>query len=272
MASSLAQDRDKTVTGYPAQPGQVAAGYPHGSGYPYAIPPPPTYSTTYQPGPTRYYQRIDGPSLLCRLITAASVVFAIIGLIFFITWLVLKPHLPEFRVDSASVSSLNATGTELTATWDFTLFVRNPNHKLRINYDSVEATVLYGDDVRLATSRLPPFLQETKNETRVQFQLAARSEYVGEDVVKRVSGERAHGSVNFGVTVYAWIRFRSGIWRMRQHLLKVYCDPVSMGFSPNNATGTLLGQSRSCEVDLNSGCQCLIRGIIVESNYVVQTA
>ncbi|KAB2616231.1 protein YLS9-like [Pyrus ussuriensis x Pyrus communis] len=50
----------------------------------------------------------------------AIAVFTIMSIVFFISWL----------VESATVSPLNATGFELIAIWDFTLFAANPNHKL----------------------------------------------------------------------------------------------------------------------------------------------
>lgn len=241
---------DKTVIGYPAQTSQVAAGYPAApTAYPYAVQPP-----SY----TRFYQRPVGPtgsrsgsSFLCRLIMAAAALFAIIGVVFFITWLVLKPRLPEFQVDSASVSPLNLTGSELTATWNLTLLVRNPNTKLRIYYDSVKASLVYGNGQVLGTTPLAPFFQGKKNETRIRVELSAVDEYVSEDVVTKISGERARGSVGFEVSVFASVMFRTGSWwRSRQCLLRVYCDQVQIGFGTNNGSGSLTGQPGTCEVDL----------------------
>ncbi|KAI4348893.1 hypothetical protein L6164_009559 [Bauhinia variegata] len=256
MASSTtataAQGQDKTVTGFPAHHNHVAAGYPPGTAYPYAVPPPPTYSNIYvepTPNPRFYNPPSRHSTLFCRLLTAAAVVFAIVGLIFFITWLVLKPRLPHFRVESATVTSLNATGAELTARWDITLSIRNPNRKLAIYYDSLDAKVSYGDYGGLATTHLPPFIQETQNETRVRAQLSVIDEYVDNDVVKDIAAERAVGSVKFGVTVLAWIRFRTGVWRTRDHVLRVYCDPINISFSNNNGTGSLMGPSNSCLVN-----------------------
>ncbi|KAB2627711.1 protein YLS9-like [Pyrus ussuriensis x Pyrus communis] len=57
-------------------------------------------------------------------------VFTIMSIIFFISWLAFLPQLPKFQIESANVSLLNATGSELTAIWDFTLLIANPNHKL----------------------------------------------------------------------------------------------------------------------------------------------
>lgn len=241
---------DKTVIGYPAQASQVAAGYPAApTAYPYAVQPP-SYPRLYQ-RPVGPSGSRSGSSFLCRLAMAAAALFAIISVVFFITWLVLKPQLPEFQVDSASVSPLNLTGSKLTATWNLTLLVRNPNTKLRIYYNSVEASLVYGNGPVLDKTLLAPFFQEKKNETWIRVGLSVVDEYVGEDVVTKISGERASGSVGFGVRVFAWVRFRTGSWwRSRQCLLRVNCDQVQIGFGSNNGSGSLTGQPGACEVDL----------------------
>ncbi|XP_018846127.1 NDR1/HIN1-like protein 26 [Juglans regia] len=236
---------DKTVIGYPALYNHVAAG----TAYQCGVPPPSSYPQAYRTvGPRHSGSR---PSFLCRLIAAATVLFAILGLVFLITWLVLKPRLPEFRVDSVSASPLNTTGSQLTAAWNITLVVRNPNTKLSIYYDRLQASVVYRDLSQISTMPLPPFFQPKRNETRVRFQLGVVGQYVGEDVATEISDERAGGSVGFGITVFAWMRFRTGSWwRTSQSLLRVYCDRVQIGFDPSKASGSLTSQPGSCEVDL----------------------
>ncbi|KAF2323818.1 hypothetical protein GH714_042403 [Hevea brasiliensis] len=68
------------------------------------------------------------------------------------------------------------------------------------------------------------------NESTIKFQLDVMSEYGGEDVAKEISNKRNHGSVAFVVKIFAWIRFSSGFWRMREHMLRVHCNPVRIGF------------------------------------------
>ncbi|KAH7512241.1 NDR1/HIN1-like protein 26 [Ziziphus jujuba] len=248
--ATASEAQDKTVTGYPAQSSHVVAGYPAGTSYPYAAPPPPRpYSNTFQPFGVTQPRRAER-TILCRLIIAMAVVLSIFSVIFFLTWLILKPHLPEFRVDSATVSPLNATQSELTATWNFTLFSRNPNSKLSIYYDRLQASVHYDDDLRIGTTTLPPFSLKKKNDTRLSFEVGAVSEYVGQEAVNEILDGKARGSVKFGVRLLAWVRFRSGFWRMRPHLLRVDCSPLEFGFGRNSVTGTLKGQSTACEVYL----------------------
>lgn len=246
MASASTGAPEKTVTGYPAQSSQVAAGYP---AYAY-VAPPPSYGPGLGPNPVQdYYRRRN--TFVCRVIAFGSVVFATMGLIFLIAWLVLKPRMPEFRVDSASVSELNLTQSALSADWNFTLFVRNPNTKLSVYYDRLEASVFYhGGRDGLSTTPLQPFSQPKGDQTRVPVRFEVMSEYVGEDVAAGISNEKSTGSVGFRLRVFALVKFRSGFWWTRERLLRVYCDGVQIGVDPKNGTGSLMGLPGACEVDL----------------------
>ncbi|KAG6693804.1 hypothetical protein I3842_09G019900 [Carya illinoinensis] len=221
VAATTTGAPDKMVIGYPALSNHVAAGYPApGTAYPYAVPPPSSYPQAYRTVGPRHSR--SQPSFLCRLIAAATVLFAILGLLFLITWLVLKPRLPVFRVDSLS-----------------------------IYYDRVQASVFYKDGSLISTMPLPPFFQPKRNETRVRFQLGVVGQYVGEYVATEISDERAGGSVGFGVRVLAWMRFRTrSWWRTSQCLLRVYCDRIQIGVDPSKASRSLTSQPGSCEVEL----------------------
>lgn len=171
-------------------------------------------------------------------------------LLCFTAYLVFRPHLPEFRIVSASVSNLNLNQSELTADWMFNLHVKNPNRKLSVHYERLEASVFFGDDLELARTQLPPLFQDRNNESTVQFQLGVISEYVDDKVVREISKERDRGSVEFGVRVLTVARFTSGVWRMREHVMRVYCDSVRIGNFKLDGTGTSLGQSEKCDVYL----------------------
>uniref|UniRef100_A0A2P2MZY5 Late embryogenesis abundant protein LEA-2 subgroup domain-containing protein n=1 Tax=Rhizophora mucronata TaxID=61149 RepID=A0A2P2MZY5_RHIMU len=251
-SSSDATHCNKTVTGYPAPINQVVSGYPAAAAaaaptHYYAFRPLPP-SSVYRPLGSNPYNYSVRPTLFYRMIIFCVAVLSIMTVLALIAYLVLKPHLPEFRVESAAVSQLNATRSELTARWIFTLVVNNPNKKLGIGYDRLEASVFYGGELGLAASQLAPFSQDKKNQSTIEFQLGAINEYVGENVVDRILRSRDRGSVDFGIRVLGWIRFRCGSLRTREHMIRVSCDPIRIAYSLHNGTGTLTGQPEKCEV------------------------
>ncbi|KAJ0089232.1 hypothetical protein Patl1_32698 [Pistacia atlantica] len=244
QAQAQAQDpsqTDKTVTGYPVT-------------YAYAAPPPPPQPPRSHVDPTSYYHQPDrraGSTLLRRIIVMVLAFLTVMALASFITWLVFRPQLPQFRVDSGSVSQLNTTEptSSLSATWQFTLTVKNPNEKLAISYNSLQASVAYAG-LEVATTQLAPFSQEKGNETHLDFRLGAVDEYVGERVVSRIEEDRkARGLVDFSVGVYGWVRFKTGWWEMRWRLMKVSCEGVNIRLSNDGGfDGNLTGRVDRCLV------------------------
>ncbi|XP_077240058.1 NDR1/HIN1-like protein 26 [Tasmannia lanceolata] len=240
--------QNKPVTGYPAPHPPYPSG-PTATAYPYPAPPPYYQNHPLYPPPPPYNSNRN--LILRRLITIAVSIFIIIIAITFIFWLILRPTLPDFSITSASVSPINtSSSSQLTANWDLTFSVRNPNKKMNIYYDQIDASVFYGSDFISLTS-LPPFYQSKENITTVRARLAADSAYIGDGVVSDIAGERSHGAVSFNFKVIAWVRFRSGAWRTRKRILKVFCDDVKIAYANATAFGTLFATPpRQCEVDL----------------------
>lgn len=264
------------VTGYPAVAPNGGAATAAAAAYPYPAPlPQAANSYSYyapQPGtaaappvvPPPYYPPAYagastsalGPSntlFLRRFLAVAIAFFVVVGVATLILWLVLRPRLPQFSVSSASVSSFNLSSSQqLSADFDVTLTVRNPNKKMGVQYDGVRAAVLYGGETISETS-LPPFYQSKGNVTTVHARLVAAGEYVVGDVTNGINSDRSHGNgaVRFQFRVLSWAVFNSGGWRTRRHVMRVYCEDVSIGF--NNSTvssGSLLGAPKQCQVYL----------------------
>lgn len=123
--------------------------------------------------------------ILCRFLGGYTVIIAL-------------PQLPSFRVDSTTVTVLNATDPYLTATWDFTLVITNPNRRLDITYDAVSASVMYGQDDVLAHTLVSPFIQKKRAHTALQIQCAVVDEFVDSRVTMGLASDRAHRSLQFG--------------------------------------------------------------------------
>ncbi|XP_010248447.1 PREDICTED: NDR1/HIN1-Like protein 3-like [Nelumbo nucifera] len=257
------EDPNKPVTGYPpgyhqgqssynsngyppAQSSYSAASTATGTSYPYTAPLPAAYYNTNPYYTPPYDQRRT--TFFRRFIAAIIAVFLIIGAITFIVWLVLHPHVPEFRVDSVSVSSLNINNSQVTGNWDVGFTVRNPNKKMSVHYDNMFSTLFYRRQ-SLSDTSLPPLSQGKKNETTVRARFAASSGYIG-DAASALASDRSSGSVSFNVNIGAWVWFKAGAWRTRRHLLRVFCEDLKVGFSSNTQTGVLSGGPKNCEVDL----------------------
>ncbi|KAL8201787.1 hypothetical protein R6Q57_010934 [Mikania cordata] len=233
-------DHGRPVTGYPAP----AA--PNGYAYPYAAHPPPTYFNVATGNPP--YPNQQRANFLRRVFAVFIGCIIIIGTIVFIIWLVLRPKVPQFRVDTLSLTNFNITSNSMiSGNWNAGVTVRNPNSKITLYYDHVEAAVFYKFR-SIAMTMLPPFAQGKKNETVVRATFASSSEYF--DNPKEINGDRARGTVDFNLRMVARVRFKAGVWWTRRRILRIYCPDLSVGVSANSSAGSMTGGSKHCRVGL----------------------
>lgn len=254
------ENQSRPATGYPASayphPPPPPNTYPNSAAataataYPYAAPPPP-HPTYYYPNNNPHYpQPYPDPraTFARRLFVILIASFLIALTVALALWLILRPRLPDFRVDSLALSNLNLSSSSITANWAINFTVVNPNKKITFYYDQVQAAVYY-NDVSLSETTVPPFVQPTRNQTPVRATFAAAGAYVDKSVVEGINGSR--GSVNFNVRVLARVRLKAGWWRARQRLLRVYCGDLAVGMnSSSSAGGTLVGGPKECRVAL----------------------
>ncbi|XP_039124070.1 NDR1/HIN1-like protein 10 [Dioscorea cayenensis subsp. rotundata] len=220
-----------------ADPKPVVTGYPvSAAGYPYAAPPPPP-AVHYYPAPAPPPPPYRSNTLLIRrLIAGAIAVFLAAAVVTLAIWLILRPRLPDFSLTSVHFSP--------PSRYDLSLSVYNPNSKISIQYDHVTAAVLYGHDAFSEVS-LPSFHLGKRNSSVLHTQLVA------DDVAKAIADDQNRGdeSAGFHVRLLALVRFQAGIWRTGRHVMRVYCDDVSMGFK--NKTGdSMVGPPKRCQVNL----------------------
>ncbi|KAL3518620.1 hypothetical protein ACH5RR_021209 [Cinchona calisaya] len=250
----MADPNNRPVTGYP---------YPSTNGhpppppsttsYPYAAPPPPTYYNQ------QYYPAYHNPdpdairraTFVRRLFAFLIAGVIIFGTVLFIIWLVIRPRFPDFRVDSISVSNFNlSSNTLVSADFDVKITARNPNGKITLFFDHIEAAV-YFQNYQLSSTTLPPFSQGKKNETSMTAELAVVKAYLDGDVVNGINGERGKdGNVGFNVRMLMGVEFKAGAWRTRKRYLKAFCGDLSVRVSGNSTNGTLIGGPKQCHVGI----------------------
>ncbi|KAL8479946.1 hypothetical protein ACS0TY_026259 [Phlomoides rotata] len=247
-------NRNRPVTGYPAPNGYSANPPPSGTAYPYAAPQQPYYYQNNQYPPQNYQYDPDSvrrATCLRRIFAFFIGIVVIFGTITFIVWLVLRPQLPEFRVDSVSVSNFSLGNNSLISfTSQVRLTARNPNKKMALTYDHIQAYIFYKAD-SLSDTTVPPFSQDTKNETSFTANFAAAGSFVDNRVMQGINGERGNnGNVNFNLRMLSTVRFEAKAWRTRKRYLKVFCGDLIVGLSNNVRSGQLTGAPKQCRVGI----------------------
>ncbi|KAK9921118.1 hypothetical protein M0R45_029644 [Rubus argutus] len=101
----------------------------------------------------------------------------------------MSPEKPQFQIDSASVSGVSVTGSQLAATWNITLLAANPNRHLGVDYMTMEASLYYGDKNDVVS---PILLRQGEPDQTCQFQ--TRSSVPGRRLWRGQGNLRGSGS------------------------------------------------------------------------------
>nr|XP_043632884.1 NDR1/HIN1-like protein 1 [Erigeron canadensis]XP_043632885.1 NDR1/HIN1-like protein 1 [Erigeron canadensis]XP_043632886.1 NDR1/HIN1-like protein 1 [Erigeron canadensis]XP_043632887.1 NDR1/HIN1-like protein 1 [Erigeron canadensis] len=240
-------NRPPPVTGYPAPPPQ------NGTAYPYPAAQQTYFNTSYYPpnNPYTLQQQQERIKFLRRIFAIFMGCIIITGIIVFLMWVILRPQVPEFRVNSLSVSNFNASSNSLVSgNWDAQLMVRNPNSKITLYYDQIEAAVFYKAE-SIAETTVAPFVQGKKNETAFGAKFASVSSYVNDK--NGIANDRIKGNaVAFNIRMVARVRFKAGSWWAKRRVLRVYCPDLNVAFSTNaTSSGSLTAAGvKNCRVGL----------------------
>ncbi|KAH7512238.1 NDR1/HIN1-like protein 10 [Ziziphus jujuba] len=220
----------------------------NGAYYGPAIPPP-------QPKQRSYHRPGRGSdfcccgclfSLICKLIFTAVFIIALAAFIF---WLIVRPNKVKFHVTDASLTQFNFTGNNtLHYNLAVNITIRNPNKKIGVYYDRIEARALF-EGARFDSKLLTKFYQGHKNTTVLNAAFVGQQLVVLEsDAVSKFNDQKASGVFDIDVKLYLRIRFKLGAIKTGRFKPKVKCD-VKVPLATN---GTLLSsdfETKRCSID-----------------------
>ncbi|XP_010553584.1 PREDICTED: protein YLS9 [Tarenaya hassleriana] len=210
------------------------ANQPHlnGAYYGPSVPPP---QKSYRPG------RGHGRGCLCCcgcfLLKLLIGLVIILGLAVLIFWLVVRPQPVKFHVIGASLTRFDHATSDNNLRYNLALnvTVRNPNKRLGVYYDRIEARAYY-EDKRFSTVTLTPFYQGHKNTTTLNplFEGQQLVVFDGEEL-RGFNAEKIAGVYSIDVEFRLRIRFKLGKAKTRRIKPKVKCD-LKLPLSSSNGT------------------------------------
>ncbi|XP_022777394.1 NDR1/HIN1-like protein 10 [Durio zibethinus] len=180
----------------------------------------------------RYYAHQVRESFTSRVTKILCAIFLslllLVGIVFFILWLSLRPHRPRFHMIEFKVPGLAQPLGFENAEITFNVTARNPNQHIGIYYDSMVGSVFYKDHQIGSTPLLDPFYQEPKTTTIVYGTFGAATLTVNSNRGKEFMGDRQQGTVVFRLDITSVIRFKVSTWDSKHHKMHVNCD-VAVG-------------------------------------------
>lgn len=149
-----------------------------------------------------------------------------IGIAIFILWLVFRPNKVKFYATDASLTQFEFSNANHTLYYDLALnmTVRNPNKRLGIYYDSIEARGLYQGE-RFASVQLDPFYQGHKNTSYLHPVFHGQNfVMLGSNEVDDYNQDKSSGIYRIDVKLYMRIRFKFWWFKSPKIKPKIECD------------------------------------------------
>lgn len=170
------------------------------------------------------------------LVAAVGGIIVLLGLVALITWLALRPQKLKYYLEYGSVAQLQISKVGLVnSKVVFNITTRNPNKRVAIYYDKIDAFLLY-DGQEIAWASIAPFFQGHKNTTSLNASLSGYFVPLEAGSSRDLKLEHSSGKIDVGFRLYARIRFKRGIFKSKHHTLRVKCRHVTLDVAANGGT------------------------------------
>ncbi|KAJ8754597.1 hypothetical protein K2173_010203 [Erythroxylum novogranatense] len=203
------------------------------------------------PPPQSHHRRRSSGSccLLSSLLKFIVSLAVIVGVAILVFWLIVRPNKVKFHVTEANLTQFNFTANNtLHYNLALNITIRNPNKRIGIYYDRIEARAFY-EDHRLKSVFLPPFYQGHKN-TSVLSPVFEGQQLVllGADESTDFNEEKNSGAFDIYVKLYLRIRFKLGKLKTHRFKPKIGCDLMVPLNSVNGRVGGVF-ETTKCKLD-----------------------
>ncbi|XP_077230666.1 NDR1/HIN1-like protein 10 [Tasmannia lanceolata] len=195
-----------------------------------------------------YRRRSGGCCLISTLFKVIISFIVVLGIAALVLWLVLRPNHIKVHVENASLTQFNLTDNRvLQYNLSLAMSVRNPNKRIGIYYDRLEATALY-DGERFSYIPLPTFYQGHKNTTML-YPVFTGANFIDLSSSEVVDFNEATGSGVFyvDVKIYARIRFKVGSVKTHRVKPEIKCE-LRIPLATNGSTDGSFTRTK-CDVD-----------------------
>ncbi|CAN4125227.1 unnamed protein product [Withania somnifera] len=133
----------------------------------------------------------------------------------------------------------------MSTAMQFTVLGRNPNRRVRLDYDQFSALVYYKGQAITPPVMLPPLYQETKSTVVLSPVFRGTSVPVSVEVANGLLIDEAYGVVALRLAFVGRMRYKAGIVKTKHSGFYVKCDML-VGFKRGFVGQVPLLGSRDC--------------------------
>lgn len=182
-----------------------------------------------------HYHEDERRELLRRIITGILSFIFLVLLVIFLIWIILRPTKPRFILQDATVFTFNLSCTgdipsptiptpnTLSLSMQVTLSAINPNDRIGIYYEKLDAYASYrGQQISLATE-LPPTYQGHRDVSVFSPLLFGNAVPVSPFALEVLRQDQTSGGVLVNVKVNGRVKWKVGTWVSGRYHIYVNC-------------------------------------------------
>ncbi|TYG92280.1 hypothetical protein ES288_A11G017600v1 [Gossypium darwinii] len=178
-----------------------------------------------------------------KLFFAFSSFLTLLLAFIFLIWLTLHPSKPQFSLTQADIYQLSLTRPSLlNSSIQLTFLSKNPNKRVAIYYDQLQAYASYKDHEE--ANLLTAFLQGTALPVAPSFGYE-----VGRDQIA--------GKIVLSLKVNGKLRWKVGSWVSGRYRFNVNCVSI-IAFGPNTAPTSPLSSNRGTQCSTTVFFTCMV--------------
>ncbi|XP_060203788.1 NDR1/HIN1-like protein 1 [Lycium barbarum] len=199
------------------------------------------------PDPKKYPSHKNPVKTLC---TFLLILLILAGLVVLIGWLIYRPHEPNFSLVGAAIYELNVTSPPyMSSIMQFTVLARNPNRRVRLDYDQFSALVYYKGQAITPPAMLPPLVQETKSTVVLSPVIRSALVPVSVEAANGLLIDEVYGVVALRLVFLGRMRYKAAFVRTKHYGVHVNCDML-VGYKKGFVGQVPLLGTPDCQVDL----------------------
>ncbi|XP_068651412.1 NDR1/HIN1-like protein 26 [Aristolochia californica] len=178
----------------------------------------------------------------------STLVLSLLFLVF-IVWLILRPSKPHFYLKESDLYQLNLSAPHLlNSTIQITLVSKNPNQRVGIYYDRLQAYASYKGQQITVDAPLPPFYQNHEESNILSALLSGNWVPVAPSFGYEVNRDQLEGKMILNLKLNGQLRWKVGSWVSGHYHFNVDCL-ATMALGPNAVSASLTSTSKQ-------GVQC----------------
>ena len=161
---------------------------------------------------------------LCWTISLIILLIIAIGIAAAIIYLVFRPKLPDYSVNSLKITQFSLTNDmNLSATFNVNITATNPNKKIGIYYESGSSLSAWYMGQSLCEGSLPKFYQGYRNTTVMDVALTGQTQNAT-DLLTSLQAQQQTGSIPLNLRARVPVRIKLGSLKLMKVKFLVRCE------------------------------------------------